>query len=258
MVWGEFMFDNMENLKIISSFHKQSKVFGKVENRQTHGFIIKIKGHTDYIIKGGNIGISEGELIFLPKGSCYEYKSDPNQENTYTSINFQAELENPQIGVYSVADFYDAEFLYQSFSELWRFGNSSDKYKCMSVFYNLISYISKIEHMESSQKRKSGLIDPAVEYLKKHIYENDFKTEKLHHLCGISDTYFRKIFMLRFNMTPQEYIIVKRLSHAKAILESGDYDTIREVAESVGYSDPLYFGKAFKKIYGFAPSNVNE
>lgn len=252
------MFYNMENLKIVSSFHTESKNFGKIENRQTHGFIIKIKGHTDYVIKGETIGISEGEMIFLPKGSCYEYRSDPTNENTYTSINFQADLKNPEISVYSIADFYDVDFLYQSFSEFWRFGNSSDKYKCLSVFYDLVSYILKIESMESSQKRKSNLIEPAVEYLKKHIYDSDFKIEKLHRLCGISDTYFRKIFMLRFNMTPQEYIIVKRISHAKAILESGDFDSIREVSEAVGYSDPLYFSKVFKKIYGCSPSNINE
>ena len=43
-----------------------------------------------------------------------------------------------------------------------------------------------------------------------------------------------------------------------SILESGDYDSIAEVSELVGYSDPLYFSKAFKKIYGFSPSNINQ
>lgn len=252
------MFDNMEDLKIISSFHKESKIYGKIEKRQSHGFIIKIQGRADYFIGEKTLSVNAGEMIFLPKGASYQYTSEPNEENLYTSINFQASLNNPQISMYALKDFYGADFLYQSFSELWRFGNTSDRYKCISVFYDLLSYISRIEHLKSSDKRKYDLIDPAVEYLRKHIYDSNFKTNKLYRMCGISDTYFRQIFMARFNMTPQEYVVIKRLSYAKSIIESGDYENIKEVSAMVGYKDPLYFSKAFKKLYGLSPSNVNE
>lgn len=256
--WGGHMFDNMENLKIISSFHKDSKIYGKVEKRQSHGFIIKIKGHAEYFFEEKRVSVNAGEMIFLPKGTSYQYTSEPNEENLYTSINFQADLENPKIGVYSIADFYDVDYLYESFSEAWRFGNLSDRYKCTSVFYDLLSYILRTDHLEIPQKRKYHLIEPAVEYLKKNIYDTGFKINKLHRLCGISDTYFRKIFAQRFNMNPQEYVVFKRISYAKAIIESGDYESIREVSEMVGYSDPLYFSKTFRKIYGCSPSNINE
>ncbi len=252
------MFDYMENLKIISSFHKASKPFGKIQNRLTHGFIVKLKGYADYVFEDQCLRVNEGEMIFLPKGSAYEYTSYFQEENLYTSINFQADFDNPGIRVYSLENFYGASYIYQSFSKLWKFGSVSDKYKCLSVFYDLMSYISKIEHLGSSDKRKYNLIEPAVEYLKKHIYDSTFKINELHRLCGISDTYFRKIFMSRFNMTPQEYVITQRISYAKSIIESGDYETIKEVSELVGYNDPLYFSKAFRKIYGFSPSNVNE
>ena len=254
----DFVFDNMENLKIISSFHGKSKISGRVESRQSHGFLFKLKGYANYVIGGENVRIGAGEMIFMPKGSCYEYNTDPTLENTYTSINFQADLENPKSAVYSISDFYDADYIFNSFSELWRFGNVTDKYKCLSVFYDLLAYLSKIEHLKNSEKRKYSLIDPAVEYMKKNIYKSNFKTEKLHRLCGISDTYFRKIFMQRFNMTPQKYVAFKRISHAKSIIESGDFETIKEVSELVGYNDPLYFSKAFRKIYGFSPSNITE
>ncbi len=252
------MFGNMENLKIISSFHQGSKIYGKVEKRQSHGFLIRIKGQVEYVIDGKNQRVNAGEMIFLPKGTSYVYSIDPNQENLYTSINFQAELENPKIGVYSIVDFYDVDYLCESFSEAWRFGNLSDRYKCISIFYDLLSYILRTDHLENSQKRKYHLIEPAVEYLKKNIYDTGFKVNKLHRLCGISDTYFRKIFAQRFNMNPQEYVVFKRISYAKAIIESGDYESIKEVSELVGYSDPLYFSKTFRKIYGCSPSNVNE
>lgn len=252
------MFDYMENLKIISSFHQAGKPFGKIESRKSHGFIFKIKGYADYVFEDKSLRVNEGEMIFLPKGSSYKYTTYTQKGNLYTSINFEAYFDNREIGVYSLDNFYGVSYITQSFSELWKFGDLSDKYKCISIFYDLMSYISRIEYLRSLDKRKYSLIDPAVEYLKKNIYNSTFKINKLHHLCGISDTYFRKIFMSRFNMSPQEYVITQRISYAKSIIESGDYKTIREVSELVGYNDPLYFSKAFRKIYGFSPSNVNE
>ena len=97
-----------------------------------------------------------------------------------------------------------------------------------------------------------------MEYLKLHLYDSELKIDRLHRLCGISDTYFRKIFASQFRMSPQEYVLTKRISQAKSIIENGDFDTIRGVAEAVGYTDPLYFSKTFKKMQGVSPSKVNQ
>lgn len=252
------MFDYMENLKIISSFNQASKPFGKIESRKSHGFIFKIKGYADFVFEDKSLRVNEGEMIFLPKGSSYKYTTYMQEGNSYTSINFEANFDNREIGVYSLDNFYGVSYITQSFSELWKFGELSDKYKCISIFYDLMSYISRTEHLRSLDKRKYSLIDPAVEYLKKNIYNSTLKINKLHDLCGISDTYFRMIFISRFNMTPQEYVVAKRISYAKSIIESGDYETIKEVSELVGYNDPSYFSKAFKKNYGYSPSNVSK
>lgn len=252
------MFGNMENLKIMSSFHKESKPVNKVQCRANHGFLFKIKGYAEFAFSDRKIRVNEGEMIFLPQGSAYEATTYSCGGNSYTSINFCADMENPAIAVYSFESFPGASYICESFSELWKFGTLSDKYKCLSVFYDFVSYISRLEHLSSADERKFRLIEPAVEYLKKHIYDSSFKINKLHRLCGISDTYFRKIFEAEFNMTPQEYVVTGRISHARSIIESGDFESIKEVSELVGYNDPLYFSKAFRKIYGFSPSSVNK
>ena len=57
-------------------------------------------------------------------------------------------------------------------------------------------------------------------------------------------------------MTPKQYLVTERILYAKSIIESGDYGSIKEVSEMVGYNDPLYFSKAFKMICGVSPSNA--
>ncbi len=252
------MFDYIKNIRVISSFHGEVKSYGEINARASHGFIIKLGGSTDYFFGDKHLCVKEGEMIFLPKGVSYKYSKTEQENNLYISINFEADFENAEPAVYSLDNFHGASHIFQSFSEQWRFGDASDKYKCQSVFFDLLSYVSKIEHLQSLDKNRYHLIDPAVEYMKKHIYDGDFKINALHKLCGISDTYFRRIFESRFNMTPQEYVVKERISLAKSVIESGDYMTIGEVAESVGYNDPLYFSKAFKKIYGYSPSKINK
>lgn len=247
------MLGNIENVNIISSFHKLSKPYGKIENRKTHGFLFKIEGYSVFTIGEKRIKIESGDMIFMPKGVSYDYVTDGGE---YTSINFEADIENPEIAIYSLKDYQSAFYMLKGFSESWNFSSTADRYKCLSDFYDLLSYISHIDEQGKRSDAKYRLIEPAIEFLKKHIYDADLRIDRLHRLCGISDTYFRKIFLKRFALTPQEYVLKERITHARLIIESGDYDSIKSVAESVGFSDPLYFSKAFRKYYGFPPSSI--
>ena len=250
------MIGHIENPRIITSFQNHSKPYGKIESRKTHGFIFKIKGTTEYIIDGERVRVGAGDMIFLHEGLGYEYTSTQGDDNLYTSINFTADIDTATVSVYSMENFYKLGFIAESFSELWRFGTDADRYACMAVFYDMLSYIKNSE-LASDTKKKDRLIDPAVEYMRSHIYDCSFRVDRLHLLCGISDTYFRSIFKSRFGMSPKEYVLLERISHARFIIESGDYSTLREVAESVGFSDALYFSKVFRRTFGVCPSGIS-
>ena len=247
------MIGNISNVKIVSSFKNKSKAYNSVPSRNTHGFIFKLEGFTEYTVDGKKLITKAGDLIFLPKGSCYEYVSN---SSIYTSINFEADIEEPTVAIYSLRDFAGAYSMFEGFSEIWNFGNESDRYKCLSDFYSLLYYISRIDHAQSEEKESYRIIEPALKYLRGHIFDQNLKVSTLHHLCGVSDTYFRRLFSLRFNMTPQKYVTRERLSRARLIIESGDYDNLSSVSQSIGFADPLYFSKAFRMHYGFPPSEL--
>ena len=122
---------------------------------------------------------------------------------------------------------------------------------------SLLSYVSNLEAQQYQDKKKTNVIEPAVTYLHKNIYKCDLKIDELHQLCGISDSYFRKIFISAFGTNPKDYVISKRISYAKSIIDSGEFNTVKELALMVGYKDPLYFGKVFKQHYGVSPVNMN-
>lgn len=248
----------ISNLSIVSSFSRESKPYNKIINRKYHSFIFRLTGQEMYFFDNKNITVKAGEMLFIPKGTTYSYKTISDIKSSYTLINFLGDFPLTTPHSYSLENFYDADYIRTHFYTLWNWGNESEKYKCVSLFFSLVSYILMVEHTNYPDRKKFDIIEPAVKYLKEHIYDCSFKTEQLHLLCDLSNTYFRQIFLNKFGMTPQNYIISKRMSHAKLIIESGDFNTIKEVAESVGYKDPLYFSKVFKKRYGVTPSDTSK
>ena len=245
----------MENLKILtitSGAAKNRHSF--VSNRKYSSFILRMSGCTRYVFDGFHIDLHPGEIVFLPKGSCYEFSQLTDSPCNYISISFEGDIEGAAPSSHSFDGFQDADEFINSLCSLWNFGNKSDKYRCYAVFYNLLSYLETLENQDYIDKGKFAIISPAVSYLKAHIYDCNLNIEALHKLCGISGTYFRDIFQSHYGTSPQKYISSKRLSRAKAIIDSGDYKNISEVAASSGYTDPLYFSRAFKKKYGLSPS----
>ena len=253
------MFTNIENIEIISTYRYYSKKpFVEVDCRLDNAFLIRIEGSRLYNFGNKKIIANPGDLVFVPQGSSYNSKA-LSDSSVYFAINFKADFLQPTQPIcYSMENFYETEFITNKFADLWNIGTQADRYQCMSLFYSLLSYLCSVEIDTDHRNSKFKMIDPAVEYLKGHIYDSKLTTDKLHRLCGISNTYFRQIFLERFGTNPKNYILSKRLSHAKAIITSCEYNTISEVALSIGFNDPLYFSKVFKKTYGISPSEINE
>lgn len=247
------MFKNIENLKIESILKGTSKNHFSVTNRKTNSFILRTSGSCRYIFSEYSIDVNMGDIIFLPQGINYDFTYLTDTPCEYINIRFSADLNDAKPSSYSFDNFQEADEFKNNLTDLWKFGGQSEHYKCYSIFYNLLSYIENLESLTYIDKKKFNIIAPAISYLKSHIYDSDLKAETLYLLCGISGTYFRKIFQSNYAVSPQKYILGKRLSHAKAIIDSGDFDTISEIAASVGYNDPLYFSRAFKRKYGVSP-----
>lgn len=252
------MFDNVENIKLDSVIHKVSKPYATIRNRAKYSFNIRVSGVMHYDFGDRQITVKAGEMIFIPRGSTYTYRVLGEGESVCTVINFEGDFESSEPIGFSLKGFYSTDYTGAHLADMWRFGSSADRYKCVAVFYDLLSYLSTVENSTYSEKRKYSTVEPAVDYLKKHIYDCSLTTDELHKMCGVSNTYFRKIFISRFGMSPKKYIVSKRLSYAKFLIDSGEADTVKELAFSVGYSDPLYFSKAFKSMYGVSPLNAKK
>jgi len=69
---------------------------------------------------------------------------------------------------------------------------------------------------------------------------------------GISCCWFIRTFKQHTGMTPVQYLTDIRINKAIELLDTGTFN-IQEAAALVGYDNPLYFSRVFKKSMGVSP-----
>ena len=101
------------------------------------------------------------------------------------------------------------------------------------------------------------LFDKIQECITNNISNEDFSVEILSAEIGMHRSNLTKKISSLTGMTPNELIKTQRMKlAAKLILASGK--NVSEVAYEVGFSDPKYFSKSFKKYFGVLPTEYSE
>jgi len=54
-----------------------------------------------------------------------------------------------------------------------------------------------------------------------------------------------------------QYLLTIRVNNAASLLETTDY-SMAEISAIVGYEDPLYFSRVFRKIKGMSPTEYRK
>lgn len=96
------------------------------------------------------------------------------------------------------------------------------------------------------------LLQPALDYLKEN-YDQDVSVDQAARLCGISSSYFSKLFNSAMGEGLAAYVNRLRVSRAQVLLREGG-DSITAVAFQLGFEDSGYFNRVFKKVLGITPS----
>ena len=99
-------------------------------------------------------------------------------------------------------------------------------------------------------------IDKATLYFNEH-YSEDIYVDEYAKEHNISISWFIRNFKHYTGVTPMQYILNKRIYNAEALLQNPQYN-ITEIANIVGYDNPLYFSRIFKKAKGLSPSEYRK
>lgn len=91
----------------------------------------------------------------------------------------------------------------------------------------------------------------ALELIEKK-FSSDLKVANIARECGMSESRFAHLFQECLGTSPIKYLQARRIETARKLLISQNC-SINEAADKVGFNDPLYFSKVFKKMTGQNP-----
>lgn len=126
----------------------------------------------------------------------------------------------------------------------------------MELLYS-INYLHVENKVLDVREMSDGdLVDEIKQYLNEHISEKVALEDILKEYSMNRNT-LNKIFIKETSMTCLNYLEKMRINLAQLMLADTELQ-IAEIADRVGYPDPNYFIKVFKKHTGATPSNYRE
>lgn len=120
------------------------------------------------------------------------------------------------------------------------------------LFRKAVTYNNKHRNTRSSKIAKA-----AKAYIEQHYADPGLQLEQVAQHVFINASYLRAVFKKEVGITVSDYLTQHRMQQAKELLGR---NTVRlaDIAEKVGYNDPGYFSKSFKKFYGYSPSEYEK
>ncbi len=114
----------------------------------------------------------------------------------------------------------------------------------------LKNLMDRIENTRSD--RTNALIDKVCLYINQN-YTREINLEQMSSMIGFSSYYLSKLFKKYKKMNFVDYITAARIDKARELLENPIIN-IKEISSLVGYNDPNYFTRVFKRAEGITPT----
>ena len=123
--------------------------------------------------------------------------------------------------------------------------------------YLFLAFLVAHGHRDAAgEQDREGCAEQAARYVMNH-YEQPISVEQLAEFVSTSQNSLYRSFKERFQVSPKHFIVEYRIEQACRLLSSGMY-SVREISNSVGFEDPLYFSRAFKRVKGLSPKAYAE
>ncbi len=244
---------------------------------RSHDFAINYVYSGEMVLDNGSkkLHVGKGESVFIPRDHHITIYKKPFGGERYCGIFLS----------------FSRSFLREMYSKYEQFKVPKDTPKLKgiiklpktaeltSLFSSMIPYFdSKVKPQDDlmSLKLQEGLlallhIDKSfaptlfdfnepwkidiIDFLNKN-YMYELTVEDIAHYTGRSLATFKRDFKKVSSLTPEKWLIRKRLEAAYAMMQEGE-KKIADIYTKVGFKNQSHFSAAFKKQYGVSPTAVS-
>ena len=224
------------------------------EIRNYYLFVLVNKGEATLFHRNGKMKFGAHDMLIMCPGEKIHYAADTpwsiqwvglygqTVENHMRSLSVSG--DNP---ILKIEKYYEME---EVLEELYQISNcQTEQLRCkqMELIYRFFSLLWKRE-----QKSKSIDIADRAKKIIDYNFDRDITIKKVADTMHLDSAYLTRKFAEKYSVAPKEYLLEKRIELAKKLLIQTDA-AVSEISGSVGYDDPLYFSRIFKKKEGLSP-----
>ena len=125
---------------------------------------------------------------------------------------------------------------------------------CMWIKTAMQTFVGHVE--EAKNHKNLQVIQRAAEFMKLKYYSK-VTIDDIAQAVYLSPCYLSRIFKQELGCTLMEYLTKVRVEKAKTMLKDPRFN-VMQVANEIGFDDPSYFAKVFKKREGVTPSQFRQ
>ncbi|MDX1452963.1 MAG: AraC family transcriptional regulator [Oleiphilaceae bacterium] len=203
--------------------------------------------------------IQAGDIVLLPPGVAHQYAARPQQPWSLFWCHFRGRLatefyQHIQFAEEPIIRGLNDPNLHSGFSSLLSIVGSGYS---LTVFVHaanqLRQVLTLIERLRRRSQRSSeaDALALARSYMRDNLHRR-LSLEELARVSQLSKFHFNRRYRQLTGYSPLQHFIHLKVEHACYLLESSTL-SIADIAFELGYEDPLYFSRVFRKVTGIAP-----
>lgn len=219
-----------------------------------------ISGRGTYECGGKTYPVGAGDLFLVYPNEIISYAADQTEPWQYCWVGFNGTEVQRMLDltpfkrdnlVLSISD----EELCQRLIDIYdaRGNKPTDE---LNMIGRLYLFLSKLIDLRGSDREETDVTSDYIENALKYIqynYSHSIDISTIAANIGISRSHLYRVFIKHLGLSPNDYLTQYRINMACSLLRNSKL-TISNIANSVGYDDPLYFSRVFKKVKGVSPS----
>lgn len=228
-------------------------------------FLVIDEGSLDIFSDGKRFLAQAGDIVVINSGALHEGKTIDQPvkyrvimfELSFLANNHQIKNLLEPIQVYSLVFvnlIQDAHIL-ELCNKMFDAANIQSESALLLItgltYQLLYELIRDYSYFPNDISRETNDFSSVLAFISEN-YCNDITTSSISKTFGYNEAYFCRLFKSTTGLNLSTYVRDLRLQKAKKLLKKTKY-SISHIASEVGYDNPTYFTKCFRKHYDMTP-----
>ncbi|PHR94836.1 MAG: AraC family transcriptional regulator [Leeuwenhoekiella sp.] len=238
-------------------YHDRRRKFGSSE----YILLYCTEGRGVVEIKNSRYEISPNTYIILPPNISHHYSSSIEEPWTIYWVHFLGKKADILYKKFltsnkpEIKSIPRSENRLQNFFKIMHFLEIGFESQNVEIaFINLYHLVASLIYQENANPSqfKDDTVSKSIEFLNQNLQKN-LKVESLAAQQNLSVSRYSELFKKKTGYSPIQYFNKLKIQKSCQFLYFTDM-TMKEICSKIGYDDPYYYSRAFKKLMGMPPS----